>query len=122
MTATALFELLACLCSLVAVVFTFDQYLERPRPYKLIWALGLLFYGLAAGAAAAGSLGHWTVLDYKAWYEFGGVLTAAYLGLGSLFLLAPRRIALIVGGIIGAVTLYTAFRVITLPVDAATAG
>ncbi|HEV7126631.1 MAG TPA: hypothetical protein VGN32_04225 [Ktedonobacterales bacterium] len=120
MSATAVFESLASILSLVAAVFIFDQYLVRPRPYKLLWALGLLFYGLAAGADAAGTLSHWTVLDYKAWYYFGGVLTAAYLGLGSLFLLAPRRWAWIVAGIIGAVSLYTAVRVLMLPVGAET--
>src|SRR5690242_7330680 len=92
MNSTAVFELLACILALVAAVFIFDQHLERPRPYKLLWTLGLLFYGIAAGAAFVGAASHWSVATYKVWYYFGGVLTAAYLGLGSLALLAPRKI------------------------------
>ena len=118
MSATGLFELLACILSLVAAVFIFDQHLERPRPYKLLWTLGLLFYGVAAGAAFAGETAHWTVLDYKTWYFFGGVLTAAYLGLGSLWLQAPRRVSQIVVAVSVVVTLYAAVRVLLLPIGA----
>jgi hypothetical protein len=121
MTATALFELLACLLSLAAAIFIFDQYRERPKPYKLLWTLGLTFYGIAAGAAFAGEIGHWSVADYKVWYYFGGVLTAAYLGLGSLYLLAPRRVALWAVGIAVGASLYAGLRVLTLPVDASVA-
>ncbi|HEX6544435.1 MAG TPA: hypothetical protein VF040_21940 [Ktedonobacterales bacterium] len=93
MSDIALFELLAAVCALLAAVFIFDQHLHRPRPFKLMWSLGLLFYGIAAAAAFAGALSHWTVLDYKLWYYFGGIMTAAFLGLGSCYLLAPRRVA-----------------------------
>ncbi|HKT37804.1 MAG TPA: hypothetical protein VJR48_05490, partial [Ktedonobacterales bacterium] len=93
MSDIALFELLAAICALVAAIFIFDQHLHRPRPFKLMWSLGLLFYGIAAAAAFAGALDHWTVLEYKLWYYFGGIMTAAFLGLGSCFLLAPRRVA-----------------------------
>ena len=93
MSDIALFELLAAICALVAAVFIFDQHLHRPRPFKLMWSLGLFFYGIAATAAFAGAASHWTVLDYKLWYYFGGVMTAAFLGLGSCYLLAPRRVA-----------------------------
>ncbi|HEU5347926.1 MAG TPA: hypothetical protein VFU63_04875 [Ktedonobacterales bacterium] len=67
MSDIALFEFLAAIFALIAAVFIFDQHLHRPRPYKLMWSLGLLFYGIAAAAAFAGEIGHWTVLDYKLW-------------------------------------------------------
>ena len=113
MSLTALFEFLACGLSLVAAIFIFDQHLERPRPYKLLWTLGLLFYGIAAGAEGAGVVAQsWTVLDYKAWYYFGGVLTAAYLGLGSLYLLAPRRVGHIATAVASLIALYAAARIV----------
>lgn len=121
MSSTALFELLAALAALVAAVFIFDQHLNRPRPYKLMWSLGLLFYGIAAAAAFAGSVGHWTVGEYKAWYYFGGILTAIYLGMGSFYLLGPRRVAHVVTAIVAALSLYAAIRILTYPVDAAIA-
>lgn len=119
MTVTALFELLACILALVATVFIFDQYRERPRPYKLLWTLGLLFYGVASGAAFAGEVSHWTVAEYKTWYFFGGVLTAAYLGLGSLYLQAPRRVSQTAVGVAVILSLLACVRVLMVPVDAA---
>jgi hypothetical protein len=120
MTATGVFELLAALAALVAAIFIFDQHLHRPRPYKLMWSLGLLFYGIAAFAAFLGSDG-WSVAEYKAWYFFGGILTAAYLGLGTLYLLAPRRIAHVAAGIAVALSLYAAVRILTFAVPATVA-
>jgi hypothetical protein len=118
MSSTALFELLASLAALIAAVFILDQHVHRPRPYKLMWTLGLVFYGCAAGAAFAGSATHWTVVDYKVWYFFGGILTAAYLGLGSFYLLGPRRIANIFTAIAVVLSAYAAIRILTYPVSA----
>jgi hypothetical protein len=112
----ALFELLAAVCALIAMIFIFDQHLNRPRPYKLMWSLGLLFYGIAAGAVFLGASGHWTVAEYKAWYYFGGILTAAYLGLGSLYLLGPRRVGHILTAIAALISVYAAVRIVTFPV------
>jgi hypothetical protein len=122
MSDVALFELLAAICALIAAIFIFDQYLNRPRPYKLMWSLGLLFYGIAAGAAFAGASSHWTVPDYKVWYFFGGVLTAAYLGLGSFYLLGPRRVAHVITAIAVVISVYAAVRIalFTVPAHVAT--
>jgi hypothetical protein len=99
MNGTALFTGLAALAAALAAIFIFDQQLHRPRPHKLMWTLGLLFYGLAAGAESFAAAGHWNVVEYKVWYYFGGVLTAAFLGLGTFFLLGPRRIAWITAAV-----------------------
>lgn len=121
MSSIALFELLACLAAYVGVVFLFDQQLHRPRPYKLMWTLGLFFYGTAAAAAFSGSAGHWSVAEYKIWYFFGGILTAAYLGLGSFYLLGPRRVANIITAIAALLSVYAALRILTYDVPASVA-
>lgn len=113
MNAVAIFEFLAALAAIIAAVFILDQHLNRPRPHKLMWSLGLLFYGLAAAAAFAGSASSWTVTEYKMWYFFGGVLTAAYLGLGSFYLLGPRRVAHVLTVIAVVISLYALVRVAT---------
>jgi hypothetical protein len=121
MSATAIFELLAAIAAIVAAVFIFDQYVSRPRPHKLMWTLGLLFYGIAALAAFAGAASHWTVSDYKVWYYFGGVLTAAYLGLGSFWLLWNKTAARILTWIAVAISVVAGVIVLLAPVSAATA-
>lgn len=111
MNDVALFELLAALSAFAAAVFIFDQHLNRPRPHKLMWSLGLLFYGIAAAAAFAGASGSWNVVEYKLWYYFGGILTAAYLGLGSFYLLGPRRVAHVVAAVATLIAIYGAVRI-----------
>ena len=121
MGATAIFELLAAIAALIAAVFIFDQHLHRPRPYKLMWSLGLLFYGIAAAAAFAGASSGWTVGEYKTWYFFGGTVTAIFLGLGSLYLLGPRRLAHVLTALVAVLALYVAFRFLTDSVSSALA-
>ena len=113
MSSIALFELLAALAAFAAAIFLADQQLHRPRPYKLLWTLGLFFYGVAAAAAFAGASQHWTVTEYKLWYYFGGILTAAFLGLGSFWLLGPRRVAAVITALATLLAVYAAIRILT---------
>ena len=62
------------------------QWRARRRPYQLVWAVGLVFYALAAGADALGNLGGWNETLYRTWYLCGAVAAAAWLGLGEVYL------------------------------------
>lgn len=119
MNGTALLTGLAAICALLAAIFIFDQHLHRPRPHKLMWTLGLLFYGLAAGAESLGAASQWTSLEYRVWYFFGGILTAAFLGLGTLFLLGPRREAYLATVIALMIAFYAGVPIFQTPFSAA---
>jgi hypothetical protein len=69
------------------------QYLQRRRPHQLVWTVALAL-GCLAGAFYVLFLGfgHDAAL-FKLYYICGGLLMAAYLGLGSIYLHAPRRFA-----------------------------
>ena len=62
------------------------------QAYLLAWSAGLGAYALGAAAIAAGAAAGWNEGSFRAYYLFGGLLTAALLGAGSL-LLAGVRIA-----------------------------
>lgn len=62
------------------------------QPHLLAWSAGLAAYALGAAAVAAGSAAGWNEGSFRAYYLFGGLLTAALLGAGSL-LLAGVRVA-----------------------------
>ena len=82
------------LTALFALVFSlalFDQWRERHGGFQLIWGLGMLFYGLAAGAEAAAAASGWSEGLYRTWYLTGAVWTAGWLGLGTAFLLGRTR-------------------------------
>jgi hypothetical protein len=83
--------LLSATLSFVFALFLLDQWIERRRPYQLIWMLGMVWYGIAAGTEFAGGAAGWSEPLYRAWYLFGAVYVAAWLGLGTMFLLARTR-------------------------------
>ena len=83
--------LASSLLSFVFAILVFDQWLRRRRPYQLIWALGMLWYGLAAGAEFLGSAAGWNEALYKTWYLTGAIWVAGWLGLGTAFLLGRTR-------------------------------
>jgi hypothetical protein len=85
---------LPALTSLLALVFSvalLDQWRERRGGFQLIWAIGMLFYGVAAGAEALAGMGGWNEALYRTWYLTGAVWTAGWLGLGTAFLLGRTR-------------------------------
>ena len=65
---------------------------DRREVHLLAWSAGLGAYALGAAAIAAGAAAGWNEGSFRAYYLFGGLLTAALLGAGSL-LLAGVRIA-----------------------------
>jgi hypothetical protein len=60
------------------------------RPHLLAWSAGLAAYAFGAAAIAAGAAGGWNEAWFRAYYLFGGLLTAALLGAGSLLLVGLR--------------------------------
>jgi len=80
--------------SILAFLFSlalFDQWRERRHGYQLIWAIGMLFFGVASGCEAIGGGSGWNELLYRTWYLTGAVWTAGWLGLGTAFLLGKTR-------------------------------
>jgi hypothetical protein len=78
--------------ALAFAIALIDQWRERRQAFQLIWAIGMLFYGLGAGTEALASLGGaWTEPLYRTWYLTGAVWTAGWLGLGTAFLLGRTR-------------------------------
>ena len=74
-----------------SAVLLFDQWRVRRGGFQLIWAFGMLFYGVAAGCEALAALGGWNEALYRTWYLTGAVWTAGWLGLGTAFLLGRTR-------------------------------
>ncbi|HEU4571448.1 MAG TPA: hypothetical protein VFR93_02090 [Candidatus Limnocylindrales bacterium] len=80
--------------SLLAFVFAValvDQWRDRRHGYQAVWAIGMLWYALAAGCEAIAGAAGWNEGLYKTWYLTGAVWTAGWLGLGTAFLLGRTR-------------------------------
>jgi hypothetical protein len=90
-TADVLLSSLTAILALVFSVALFDQWRERRGAFQLAWAIGMLFFGVAAGAEALGAIGGWNEVLYRTWYLTGAAWTVGWLGLGTAFLLGRTR-------------------------------
>ncbi len=86
--------LLPAITSLLAFLFALmllDQWRERRQGFQLVWALGMTWFAIGTGAEALAAAGGWNETLYRVWYLTGAVWTAAWLGLGTAFLLGRTR-------------------------------
>src|SRR3972149_3125905 len=83
--------LASAVVSLIFSITLLDQYLVRRKPFQLIWAFGMFLYFVSTGSEFVIGLIGPTESLYRLWYLSGAMLVAAYLGLGTAYLLSPRR-------------------------------
>jgi hypothetical protein len=97
------------LVSIIFAGFVFKRYLERRGTHLLLWGIGMVFYGIGGFSEGYYGAWGWNPLVFRLWYLFGAILVAAWLGQGTVYLLAKRKWAnilmavLIIGSIFGAV-------------------
>jgi hypothetical protein len=91
MSISGLLPAITAVLGLVFAAALFDQWRERRHAYQLVWGIGMLCYGLAAGAEAFAQLSGWNELLYRTWFLVGGVWLVGWLGLGTAFLLGRTR-------------------------------
>ena len=77
--------------SLLFAGLVLAQWARRRRSFQLVWAVGLLWYGISAGTEFWGSDFGWSEPLYRTWYLIGALFVAAYLGMGTVYLLARTR-------------------------------
>jgi hypothetical protein len=81
---------LSTLVTFAFAIAVFLRYLRRHGPHLLIWTIGLIFFGLGTLSEIVLSLTFSGVI-LKLWYLCGAMLTAAWLGQGTVHLLVKRQ-------------------------------
>jgi hypothetical protein len=93
--APAVLDALLPFCAaLVAAAFAallLRSLLRRRSGEKVLWATGFALFAVAAGCEALAQRAGWSPALFRMYYLAGAVLTVAYLGAGSAWLLLPRR-------------------------------
>ncbi|MBI4234478.1 MAG: hypothetical protein HY686_08565 [Chloroflexi bacterium] len=107
--------------TVVALVFSLtvlDQYLERRRPYQLVWTVGLGLYTVASLLQLLWSAGVASEAVFRLWYLTGAMLVAAYLGMGTIYLLFSPKAGHITLGVLLLLTLLAAALALATPLRA----
>lgn len=117
---TAVNTLVPFTSSIISFIFAFvifRRYSLKRRPHLLLWGLGMLFYGIGGFCEAYFGAFGWNSIIFRMWYLFGAILVAAWLGQGTVYLLAKRRTANILMLILGITSVYAAIRVFSAELD-----
>lgn len=80
----ALLAFAATLVSLRLTAELLRRHRAKPAPELVAWAGSLAAFALGSGALAWGAAAGWDDRAFRVYYLFGGLLTAALLGAGSL--------------------------------------
>ena len=92
----------------------------RHRPHELIWGTAFVLFALAAACQVWADMnGAWSLFTARLYYLTGAILNVGFLGLGTLYLLFPRRVAHAGLAVMLILTVISVAVVFTVPVDAA---
>ena len=112
----------SCIISFVFAFLVFKRYLARRGPHLLLWGIGMVMYGIGGFCEAFYGVFGWNPLVFRLWYLFGAMLVAAWLGQGTVYLLAKRKWADILMIVLGLASVYGAIRVFGAQLDPAMMG
>jgi len=82
-----------------------------------MWSVALLFYGLAGGMEFLIGAGIINLLVYRLWYVTGAIFGGAYLAIGAVYCMAPRKIAFPLLLLLAVASIYACIIVFITPVD-----
>lgn len=113
--------ILTTIITFVFAVAVFNRFRYRHGAHLLFWGIGLVLYGLGALTEVV-LLFSFNAFALKLWYLCGAMLTAAWLGQGTVNLLVRRRgVATTLNYVLIAVSLLAAVMVLIAPVTPAAA-
>jgi hypothetical protein len=100
-------------------IAVFNRYRQRGGAHLFLWGIGLLFYGLGTLSEVILSL-TFNAFVLKLWYLMGAMLTAAWLGQGTVHLLVRKgKVAATLTWILAAVSALALLLVFLAPVTGA---
>ena len=106
---------LSTIVTFAFVVAVYSRYRRRGGIHLLLWAIGLFIYGLGTLSEVILSL-TFNIFVMKIWYLAGAMLTAAWLGMGSVHLLIRKgNTAWVLTWVLAAVSAMALFLVLTAP-------
>jgi hypothetical protein len=100
-----------------AIVVLVRYFRSKGHSHLLLWTIGLLMYSLGGFCEGWNGAFGWNPTVFRLWYLFGAMLVAAWLGQGTVYLLAKSRTAHITMVLLLAASVYGAFRVFGADLD-----
>jgi hypothetical protein len=87
---TSYLPFLSSLISIIFAYFVLKRYAEKKGAHTLLWGIGMIFYGIGGFCEGYYGFFGWNELVFRLWYLLGAILVAAWLGQGTVYLLAKK--------------------------------
>jgi hypothetical protein len=113
----SILPLVTFILSFIFAFFIFRRFIVRRGNHLLLWGTGMLLYGIGGLCEAYYGFFGWSDLIYRLWYLCGAVLVAAWLGQGTVYLLAKKSLAHVLMVILALGSIYAIFRVFTAQLE-----
>ena len=109
-------SILSTIVTFIFAAAVFGRYRHRGGPHLLLWGIGLVLYGLGTMTEAV-MIFTFSPIALKVWYLSGAMLTAAWLGQGTIHLLVRKRgVALTLTILLAFVSLFSIGLILAAPV------
>ncbi len=111
--------LASAILSFIYAAVVFKRYASHRSGHQqlFVWGIGLIFYGIGGACEAFTGAFGFNPIVLKVWYLFGAILVAAWLGQGTVFLLARAQWVRLTTIILTVASIFAAFAVIFAGVD-----
>ncbi len=114
-----LVPLISSLLSFALAFSMLRRFVSRKGMHQLFWGIGMIFYGIGGFCEFYNGAFGWNPLVFRLWYLFGAVLVAAWLGQGTVYLLARPKWAQTLMILLVLGSLFAFYRVFTAQLDPA---
>lgn len=78
--------------SLAFGLSTLDRWMRRRRAHEMAWTVAMALFFVAAMSLWWAEARGWSTMSFRMFFAFGAVVNVPWLGLGTVYLLAGRRI------------------------------
>ncbi len=117
MSAVQVLPFITTVIIFVFAVLVLRRYFQRGGMHHLMWGIGLVMYGLGTLAEAFLSVAYAPFMLHT-WYLFGAILTPAWLGQGTIYLLVRRKnVANALLVFLTLLSIFAALKVFSLPIS-----
>jgi hypothetical protein len=115
----ALLSLGTVAVSLILTVLMSRQWVARRRPHQLAWSIAFAIFAMGVACQLAAAVIGWSGPLYQVWYLSGALLAGAWLGHGTVALLAGANRARVLTLLLAAASVTAGAIVLAAPVDLA---